>query len=115
MAVLDHRPITIGHTLVLPRDHYNDIMTMPEEVYSDMYLVARKLAEALLEAIPADGIMLVTATGVAQAIKHAHVHIIPRFPSDAFSEFGRIARSNDGYTESARAAIIDKVKMALNI
>ncbi len=79
-AVLDKHPIEEGHMLVIPKEHYDDILSAPDEVVADMFLTAKALAVDLREKLGADGINVATNIGASagQFIMHAHVHVIPR-------------------------------------
>jgi histidine triad (HIT) family protein len=79
IAFLSIQPINIGHTLVVPKKHYNNIYEMPEEEVAHLYKIVKKVAYAVKNAVSADGIRIVQNNGEAagQVIFHLHVHIIP--------------------------------------
>ena len=79
-AVLDTFPIEEGHLLVIPKEHYGDVLSAPDEVVADMFILAKSLAILLKEKTGADGINIATNIGesAGQLIMHAHVHVIPR-------------------------------------
>ena len=87
IAFMDINPLSEGHLLVVPREHHEFIGTVPGDVLSHVTLVAQWLAAALRASpVPADGINLYLADGVAagQEVPHAHMHVIPRFVGDGF-------------------------------
>ncbi len=79
IAFMSIRPINVGHTLVVPKKHYENIYEIPEEEVAYLYKVVKKLAHAVKQAVKAEGIRIVQNNGVAagQVIFHMHVHIIP--------------------------------------
>jgi histidine triad (HIT) family protein len=79
IAFLSIQPINIGHTLVVPKKHYNNIYEMPEEEVAHLYKIVKKAAYAVKNAVSAEGIRIVQNNGEAagQVIFHLHVHIIP--------------------------------------
>ena len=81
LAFLDHRPVSEGHTLVIPKKHYENIFKIPEVEAAYIFRVVKKLAGAVRAGVNADGISLVQNNGKAanQIVFHLHVHIIPRF------------------------------------
>lgn len=83
-AFLDIRPNNAGHTLVVPKMHYRNILDMPESVWLEVMRMAHYLAPKIKEAVGADGINLAMNNEPAahQIIFHAHVHIIPRIEGD---------------------------------
>ena len=79
IAFLSIQPINIGHTLVVPKKHYNNIYEMPEEEVAHLYKIVKKVAYAVKNAVSAEGIRIVQNNGetAGQVIFHLHVHIIP--------------------------------------
>ena len=80
-VILDLNPGTRGHMLILPKEHYDDIYELPDEVSGRLMGLARKLACAARKGLSADGVNLVQNNGEAagQTVKHFHMHVIPRY------------------------------------
>ena len=87
MAFLDINPVSKGHTLVIPKEHHEDIMEMPDEILGSVVSVVKKVSAALKKALGADGINILQSNGsvAGQVIKHVHFHVIPRFEGDGIS------------------------------
>jgi histidine triad (HIT) family protein len=81
MAFLSARPINVGHTLVVPRRHYENVFEISEEEVAQLAKVVKKVAYAVEKAVSAEGIRIVQNNGEAagQVIFHLHVHIIPMY------------------------------------
>jgi len=79
IAFMSIRPINIGHTLVVPKKHYENIYAIPEDEVAHLYTVVKKIAHAVQKAVNAEGIRIVQNNGEAagQVVFHMHVHIIP--------------------------------------
>jgi histidine triad (HIT) family protein len=79
IAFMSIRPISVGHTLVVPKKHYRDIYEIPEEEIAYLYRIVKRIAHAVEKAEHAEGIRVVQNNGEAagQVIFHLHVHIIP--------------------------------------
>lgn len=87
VAIVDLRPVTTGHLLVLPRAHHADLAGLPPEAGARMFTIAQQLAAALRRTdLRCEGINLFLADGKAagQEIPHVHLHVIPRHPDDGF-------------------------------
>lgn len=86
-AFLDIAPINPGHLLVVPLEHHVSVATVPEATLGRMMQVARRLAVGLMREVKADGfnLHLANAACAGQTVLHAHLHVIPRFPTDGFS------------------------------
>jgi diadenosine tetraphosphate (Ap4A) HIT family hydrolase len=80
IAFLDIKPASEGHTLVIPKEHYEGIFDIPSELLGKVHQTTKKLAIAAKQALNADGINIIQQNGRAanQEIFHLHVHIIPR-------------------------------------
>ena len=80
MAFMDIRPVSDGHVLVIPKEHYQDIFDINEDLICQVHKTAKKIAVGVKRAVNSDGISIVQQNGRAagQVIFHLHVHIIPR-------------------------------------
>lgn len=83
-AILDLGPATKGHALILPKEHYEDLFAMPEELAAEAMKLAKRLAGIQKERLKADGLNLVQNNGAAagQTVRHFHIHLIPRYEGD---------------------------------
>ena len=79
IAFMSIQPINVGHALVVPKKHYENIYEIPEEDVAYLYKIVKKIAHAVNKAVNAEGIRVVQNNGEAagQVIFHMHVHIIP--------------------------------------
>ncbi len=84
LSFMDKGPVNPGHTLVIPKKHYEVIMDMPSEEAGSLFAVAAKVARGVEKAVSADGINLFQMNGAAawQDVPHVHVHVVPRFFGD---------------------------------
>ncbi len=84
IAIMDKYPINIGHTLVMPKEHYDTLLRMPINKVSMLFALTAHLAKAVVKAVNSDGFSIGQNNGEAanQIIPHVHVHIIPRFIND---------------------------------
>jgi histidine triad (HIT) family protein len=91
LAFLDLNPLPEGHTLVIPKTHCRNLYDFPDDAARDVLSASRVVANALRDALNADGISLFLASERAggQDIFHAHFHLYPRWNDDGFSRGGR--------------------------
>jgi len=84
LAFLDIKPATKGHTLVIPKQHAQDIFDIQGEALERVSIVAKKLSARLKEVLGVDGIRLSQSNGHAagQEVMHFHLHVIPRYEND---------------------------------
>ena len=74
VAILDLYPESDGHTLVIPKNHYEDIYEVPDSVLLHMFNVSRMVAKENMTKLHQKSIQFHINYGEAQAIKHIHLH-----------------------------------------
>lgn len=84
LAFLDIAPITKGHTLVIPKEHYSDLESLPKNKLEGILSVSQEIAKIQKQILSADGVNLLQNNGSAagQEVFHFHMHVIPRFKQD---------------------------------
>ncbi len=84
LAILDLSQATKGHTLVISKKHYSNILEIDDYDYLRIMAVVKELAKAITKAFDAKGVNILNNCGEAagQTIMHFHVHIIPRYDDD---------------------------------
>jgi histidine triad (HIT) family protein len=84
LAFLDINPRNPGHTLVMPKKHYETILEMPDNEIGELFRLVKKIAVAVKKGMNADGISIGQSNerAAGQVIPHVHVHVIPRFLSE---------------------------------
>lgn len=80
-AFMDIMPLTKGHTLLIPKQHCQDLFAMPEEVAANLYKAAPKVANAIKAAFNPKGMNTINNNGefAGQTVFHYHLHFIPRY------------------------------------
>jgi histidine triad (HIT) family protein len=96
MAFLDIRPLNEGHTLVIPKAHYENIFEIPQELIAYLHGITKRVALAVKKATKADGISIIQQNGKAanQDIPHLHVHVIPRYEGQKLPSFSEISEAD---------------------
>ncbi|MGW4403473.1 HIT family protein [Nonomuraea sp. NPDC004702] len=85
LAILDLRPATPGHVLVIPRAHVAGLAEAGDAVGGPIWRAARRVAAALrASGLRCEGVRLSLADGEAagQEVFHLHLHVVPRFAGD---------------------------------
>lgn len=110
-VILDMGPAARGHALILPKQHYANVHELPEELAVKAFLLAKKMAGVMTDALDADGFNIVQNNGAAagQTVFHFHMHLIPRYENDG-AGFGW----NPGtLTDEIREDVLTRVHAAL--
>ncbi len=110
-VILDKFPGARGHTLILPKEHYDDIYDLDVETAGKMFGLATIVAKALRTVFNCDGLNLLQNNGsiAGQTIMHFHIHLIPRFEDDGLN----FAWETKKFTDDELEAIADSIKSHL--
>lgn len=83
-VILDLKPVTRGHALIIAREHADNLYELPEETAGKAMILARRLAGVLREKLHCDGLNLMQNNGevAGQTVSHFHLHMIPRYEGD---------------------------------
>ena len=76
-VIMDVNPNANGHILILPKKHITDFEKMDTETLSHIHEVAKEIKKMQYDALNPDGLVMVVNYGIAQQIKHYHLHLIP--------------------------------------
>lgn len=111
LAFLDIRPVNHGHTLVIPKAHFRNILDIPESAWEAVSRTVRKVSIAAKEATGADGINVRSShePAAGQEVLHLHTHIIPRFSSDGLKHW-----PSKSYAEGDATNTADAIKKKLS-
>lgn len=84
IGILDINPSAKGHVIIIPKNHAANIFELSEKDAKEIFIVAKKIAEAIKKAYQPDGINILQNNGEAagQTVFHLHVHVIPRYKDD---------------------------------
>lgn len=83
LVFLDVNPATNGHMLIIPKEHYQDLFTLDEEIITHSIKVIKETLYPLMkEKLKCDGLTLGQNNGFGQEVKHFHIHLVPRYNND---------------------------------
>ena len=77
LAFMDINPQCEGHTLIIPKEHYDDYTCIPNELMTHILKKAEMLGDALTKKLQSKGYRMIINYGNEQEIKHFHLHILP--------------------------------------
>jgi len=84
LGVLDINPANAGHALLFPKKHYQYLSNMPDDEIANLFIIANKIGNKIINSFKAKGFNIFLASGYAAGQKSDHVmiHIIPRQEED---------------------------------
>lgn len=91
-AFMDINPATRGHALVVPKQHYRDLLEIPPDELARVAASAQRVAAGVTAKLGADGVNLLNSCGQAawQTVFHFHIHVIPRYADDPIRDSLRL-------------------------
>lgn len=80
-AVHDINPISKGHTLIIPKRHFEQIFDATPQEHAAIHQLLEKVRQAIADLYQPDGynIWINCGNAAGQVVMHAHVHLIPRY------------------------------------
>jgi histidine triad (HIT) family protein len=87
LAFLDKRPLFPGHSLLIPRQHFETVWDLSDDLVGPLFANARLLSAAIRDAMSAEGAFIAVNNVVSQSVPHLHVHLVPRNRKDGLRGF----------------------------
>ncbi|MGI9302985.1 MAG: HIT family protein [Gammaproteobacteria bacterium] len=84
LSFMDINPANEGHALIIPKEHWEDVYAIPDELISTVTTTAKRIAGAAQATVTPDGVNLVQCNGkgAGQSVFHFHMHVLPRWNDD---------------------------------
>ena len=87
VGFLDIRPVFKGHTLLVPREHVDTLVDLPESLVVPLFTTTQRVAEVMTSALGDQGTFVAMNNVVSQSVPHLHVHVVPRTKGDGLRGF----------------------------
>ena len=86
LGFMDLYPATIGHVIVIPKEHASNLAALPPRAEESIASAGRKIGAAIYKSLQCEGLNWVVADGevAGQEIFHVHLHLVPRYTNDGF-------------------------------
>ncbi|KKQ57538.1 MAG: Histidine triad (HIT) protein [Parcubacteria group bacterium GW2011_GWA2_38_13] len=84
LAFLDIKPVNLGHVLVIPKEHYANMLETPHDIIAGIFQKSKELMISIKTAMSADFVVL-SVVGID--VPHFHIHLLPRYSSDGLHNF----------------------------
>jgi histidine triad (HIT) family protein len=112
LAFLDIGPCTDkgGHTLVLPKKHFELVSEMPEDLLCKVMAVTKKLSTILLKRADGVNILQNNKKAAGQLVPHVHFHVMPRYKEDDV----QVSWTPHKYAEGEMEKVQEEIKKLLN-
>jgi histidine triad (HIT) family protein len=113
LAFFPLAPAVLGHTLVIPKKHIQDIWSLDEDWGCTLLKTCLKIARGLKRALSPDGLNIINSTGTAasQTVMHIHFHLVPRWQND---NFGSIWPPSPPISDQIKDDAAARIRWAMN-
>ena len=84
IAMLDIAPANLGHVIVIPKQHYQFLFQLPDQLLWELVKVVKLILPSLVNASKASGVNIIINQGesAGQRLPHLAINLIPRFEND---------------------------------
>ncbi len=84
-VILDIEPSSLGHALIIPKNHAANIFELDDEILSKSLIIAKKVGNSIKSVLKCSGMNILQNNGetAGQTILHYHIHLIPRYDNDS--------------------------------
>jgi len=110
LAFLDAFPLTKGHTLVIPKNHYVKIQEMKKEDNADLFGTVQIMVGRIERLAPSSLIAIHNGKESGQEVPHVHVHIIPRNNDDGVGPVHSMFRQRPKLTDNEFEDLAQKIR-----
>jgi histidine triad (HIT) family protein len=109
-AFMDIIPNTKGHLLIIPKEHFENIFTISEDILQKIVVMGKQFAIKMKEVLGATGVNVSSNNGkhAGQVVSHFHLHIIPRYEDDGLQMYG--PRVNEAVSLEELQKIAEKLQ-----
>ncbi len=117
IAFLDAFPLSLGHTLIIPKKHYPKVQDMDKLCSASLFDLLRDVIAAVEEAARTNASTVAIHNGVeaGQEILHVHIHIIPRTKNDGGGPVHSMFRNRPKVDHEKMDLMLDKIKLLLSV
>ncbi len=110
IAFLDVFPLSQGHTLVIPKHHYEKVQDMTDIDNIDLFNTVHKVISKVDKLTGATLLAIHNGKGSGQEIPHVHVHLIPRELSDQAGSVHRMFEDTLKFSDEELDELCTKIK-----
>ncbi len=92
LVFMDIRPVSGGHTLIIPKEHLENLFEASEDAMAAVARTSVRIANAIKAVFEPDGVFVAQTNGAAagQTVFHYHLHLIPRWHGGNLQLHGRV-------------------------
>ena len=110
IAFLDVFPLSRGHTLVIPKQHYERVQDMTNDDNIDLFNTLHKVISKVDKISGSTLLAIHNGKESGQEIPHVHVHLIPRQPNDSAGPVHSMFKNRPKLSDEEMEELCTKIK-----
>ena len=110
IAFLDAFPVSRGHTLVIPKNHYEKVQDMTDIDNNDLFDTVHKVISKVDKLTGSTLLAIHNGKDSGQEIPHVHVHLIPRDPGDQAGPVHSMFKDRPKFSDEELEQLCAKIK-----
>ena len=112
LAFLDIMPVSVGHTLIVPKAEAENIFELENEPGSEVFKTTKKVAHGIQASLNPTGLIItqLNGTDAGQTVFHYHMHIIPVYKKMPLRMHGKETEDAEALAKTAKIikqAVVD--------
>jgi len=110
LAFMDAFPLAIGHSLVIPKNHYEKMQEIPPEENAELFETVRKVLSKVDKLTNSTLVALHNGKDSGQEIPHVHIHLIPRSKEDSAGPVHSMFKNRPKLSDKEFNELLEKLK-----
>ena len=110
LAFMDAFPLTKGHSLVIPKNHYEKLQEIPPEENAELFETVRNVLSKVDKLTNATLIALHNGKDSGQEVPHVHIHLIPRSKQDSAGPVHSMFKDRPKLSDKEFVDLFEKLK-----
>jgi len=112
LVFLDIAPDTEGHSLVIPKKHFENLLDVDKNILQKMIAVTQDTVIRIKNSLHADGFNITMNNNqlAGQIVPHIHFHVIPRYANDGLEMYGPRPKKNSTLSAEELKKIAARIK-----
>jgi len=110
LAFMDAFPLTKGHSLVIPKNHYEKMQEIPPEENAELFETVRNVLSKVDKLTNATLVALHNGKDSGQEVPHVHIHLIPRSKEDSAGPVHSMFKDRPKLSDEEFNELVEKLK-----
>ncbi len=110
LAFMDAFPLAKGHSLVIPKNHYEKMQEIPPEENAELFETVRKVLSKVDKLTNSTLVALHNGKDSGQEIPHVHIHLIPRSKEDSAGPVHSMFKNRPKLSDKEFNELFEKLK-----